>query len=697
MESAPYNNRELSQLQFNHRVLQLAQREEVPLFERLKFLAIGSSNNIEFFKVRVGGLMMLKSKGIEKADAAGYSVRDQLNAISGISADMFHEMDTLLAGPLLSLLNEQHIFLFSGNLQQNPYRQLFTDEYLPRLTPISIEKDRPQTLLRNEALHLIARLRTQQQETKYAIIPVPVNTRRFIILNRDGGDRFILPLEKLIQENIHQLFPDAQVLSCSPFLVIRNAGMNVDEDISANFLPDMKRILRERNRSFCTRLDVERTIDPETLSVLKEYLGIATNETVHERESLLKQVDLFELMALGDRKRDFFPPRPPMTENSIRQCRLLFDRITEDDLLLIHPYESYNPVIRFIEEAADDEAVITIKQTLYRTSAQSPIIKALKHASSQGKSVTVLCELKARFDEARNIHWAEELEDAGINVVYGLKHLKTHAKVTLVLREESAGLKRYAHFGTGNYNEKTAELYTDVSLFTANEKLCRDAGQLFNIITGVSVPRDFHYLKISPISLKSSLLSMIAREIKNEKRGLVSGIRIKVNSLSDNDLVDALYKASAAGVSIQLNVRGICTLRAGVPGLSENIEVRSILGRYLEHSRILHFYNAGAHEYYISSADWMSRNQERRIEHLVPILSTSLRKRLRAVLDITFSNRADAWVQNGTKNIYERRKTTSESPIDTQDAIYEMIRQEHLRSEREKPLIFDTHESSQRK
>ncbi|ERP30859.1 polyphosphate kinase 1 [Chitinivibrio alkaliphilus] len=682
--TSAFFNRELSQIAFNRRVLELAEDPTVPLMERLGFLAITANNQDEFCKVRLGSLMMLAEKNTTEQDRAGYTIVEQLNAAIEQSHNLLSHMDALYTknlGPALAkegihLTRPPHLFL--------KQKEFFLEHIYPLLTPIAIHPERQPTVLEPERLHLLVRLKNREEEISHSIIPFPKHTERFLF-----AEQYATPLETILKAHCHDLFHGYDLIDTHLFYLIRNAGMNVDEDISERFLPHMHEIIRQRKRSFCTRLDVEEGIDPESRKVLTTYLGISRNDCVVTRSSFLKMQDVFSLQHFRKLKSQFFPNQPPLLRNDIRQCNCLFSYLSEKDILLIHPYESYDTVLRFIDEAAKDPQVTAVKQTLYRTSAKSPIIASLKEAAQRGKNVTVLCEIKARFDEAQNIAWAHELEDAGITVVYGVKHLKTHAKATLVIRKEKGGIARYAHFGTGNYNEKTARLYTDISLLTANPKLCDDAAKLFHVITGASMTQQFSYLRMAPIDLKKTLRQLIRQEASNAQKGGIGKIEAKVNSLSDPEIINDLYEASQKGVEIQLNVRGICLLRPQIANLSENITVISILGRYLEHARLFCFHANGSPRYYISSADWMPRNQERRIEHMVPILSKECTQKLRRYLDTLFSEHTTGWFLSGKDGTYARRK--DQTTFDCQEKIYHEIITEYTSSEYSTPLLFDPH------
>jgi polyphosphate kinase len=629
-------NRELSWLEFNQRVLDEAMDESLPLLERLKFLAITSSNLDEFVMVRVGGLQMLRERRGAKRDPAGMTPTQQLKAVS----QRAHQM---VADQYRCLLDNLEPGLVGAGIQrvapdqltedqESVVQKIFDSEIFPVYTPMAVHVENDFPLLINKSLNMCVRLAPAEggESPRFAILPFGAVPVRIFRLPADEGYRYIL-LEDLVGLFIGQFFPGETVLEAVPFRLTRNADMSVREDKAADLLIGMEEVLDARKESSCVRLEVAQACSSPTLAFLKSALGVSADYVFPARGPL----DLSAWMSLGgipgfdDLK---YEPWPPRKSPDVDLTDSMFDTVQRKGILLSLPYESFEPVVRLIEQAADDPGVLAIKIILYRTSRNSPIVAALQRASESGKHVTALVELKARFDEARNIGWAKSLEQAGVQVIYGVKGLKTHAKVCIIIRRETHGIQRYVHFATGNYNEVTAKLYCDVGFLTCDEELAADATSFFNAITGYSVPQQYRKIAAAPFSLRDRLLDLIDGEIDRRKRGQRAHIMAQVNSLSDPKLIQALYRASKAGVRVDLNVRGICCLRPGVPDLSEHIRVVSILDRYLEHARIIYFYHGGAELVYISSADWMLRNLEKRVELLVPIEDAASRQRLIAVL-----------------------------------------------------------------
>ncbi len=647
-ESVPqFLNRELSWLEFNSRVLEEATDPGVPLLERLKFLAITGSNLDEFFMVRVGGLQQLLEQGKHTFDPAGLTTAQQLQEISRrthrLVADQYgcllHELDVLLQAAGIErlapaqLAPDQHEYL----------ERVFENEIYPVITPIAVKSAAKFPLLPGLGVNLLARLapvKLASRKHRYAVIPVPRRLNRFITLPAKGRHTYVL-LEDVIAAFAHRIFPGEPVLECVPFRITRNADMAVREDQANDLLTQMREVLDARKRSACVRLEVSDRVTRTAVTFLKQLLRV--------REDLVYlapgPLDLAAFSALArlpgfDDFKD--RPWPPQPAPQIRPADSLFDVLTRQDVLLYHPYESFEPVVRLVEQAAADPDVLAIKQILYRTSAHSPIVAALAHAAGKGKHVTVIVELKARFDEARNIDWARALEQAGVHVIYGLARLKVHAKVCIVVRREADGIRRYVHFGTGNYNEVTAGLYSDVSFLTSQEDFGTDATTFCNTITGYSQPVRYKKIEAAPIGLRARLLELIESERLRRQQGQKGHIMAKLNSLVDAEVIRALYQASRAGVKIQLNVRGICCLRPGVPHLSENITVTSIVDRFLEHARILYFHHGGEPRVLISSADWMPRNLDRRVELLVPVEDPACRDKLIGILQTCFRDTAKA-------------------------------------------------------
>jgi len=629
-------NRELSWLEFNQRVLEEATDERLPLLERWKFLAITSSNLDEFCMVRVGGLQMLRQRRSNKRDPAGLTPTQQLKAVSQRTHRMVEDQYRCLLEQLEPGLAQAGIRRAApGQLdehQQAVVQKLFDSEIFPVYTPMAVHAEDDFPLLINKALNVCVRLAPEagSETPRFAILPLGSAPVRFFRLPADEGYHYIL-LEDLVSLFIGRFFPGETVLEAVPFRITRNADMSVREDQAPDLLAGMEEVLDARKQSDCVRLELAEACSPTTLAFLTSALDVDADYIFAARGPL----DLAGLMSLSgisgfdELKYDSWPPRK---SPDVDPADSVFDAVQRKDILLSLPYESFEPVVRLIEQAADDPGVLAIKIILYRTSRHSPIVSALQRASEAGKHVTALVELKARFDEARNIGWAKSLEQAGVQVIYGVKGLKTHAKVCIIIRRETHGIQRYVHFATGNYNEVTAKLYCDVGFLTCNEELAADATSFFNAISGYSVPQPYRRIAAAPFSLRDKLLELIDGEIERRKQGQRAQIMAQVNSLSDPKLIKALYKASQAGVRIDLNVRGICCLRPGVPELSEHVRVVSILDRYLEHARIIYFYHGGGELVYISSADWMQRNLDKRVELLVPVDDPASRQRLIAVL-----------------------------------------------------------------
>lgn len=637
VKRSKYVNRELSWLEFNHRVLDEATDKSIPLLERLKFLAITSSNLDEFFMVRVGGLQMLRKSRRLKRDPAGMTPRQQLEAISKRAHQMVADQYACLLDQLEPPLAEagvvrRHPADFTPD-QMSACDKIFASEVFPVFTPMAIGADVPVPLLINRSLNICVRLTPEdgEKESRFAIIPLGASPNRVLQLPAQSGYQYTV-VEDLICSYIDRFFPGEGVLEAVPFRITRNADMSVREDMAADLMAGMEEVLDARRESDCVRLEIAAAASKPLLAFLQTALEVA-DEDVYRCPGPL---DLSAFMGMSglqgfeELKYEAWSPRP---SPHVDLTSSMFEQIRQGDIMLSLPYESFEPVVRLIEEAAEDPEVLAIKIILYRTSRNSPIVAALKRAAELGKHVTALVELKARFDEARNIEWAKALEQVGVQVIYGVRGLKTHAKLCIIIRRETYGVQRYVHFATGNYNEVTARLYSDISFLTCDEELRSDATSFFNAITGYSQPQQYMKIATAPHTLRERLLELIDAEIDRKKQGQEAQIMAQVNSLADTKMIDALYKASQAGVHIQLNVRGICCLRPGVKGLSENIRVVSILDRYLEHSRIIYFHHGGDELVFISSADWMPRNLDKRVELLVPVMHTPSRKRLIAMLE----------------------------------------------------------------
>ncbi len=628
-------NRELSWLEFNQRVLDEAKSGSVPLLERLKFLAITGSNLDEFFMVRVGGLMMLRDEGRTKRDPAGMTPEQQLAAISQRTHQLVADQYACLLEQLLPALSEAGIRRLQwSDLTERQTRMLeevIATEVAPILSPQAVGDEELFPLLAGRQLHLAVRLAGEGDQPRMAVIPCRV-VPRFLTLQAERGYSFIL-LEDALSELIDRFFIGEEVLECVPFRITRNADMAIREDQAADLLAGMEQLLAKRKEGDCVRLEVDERASDNMLEFLTSKLGV-DRAFVFRLPGPIDLARWMQVAGVSGFESLKYEDWPPLPSPEVPPNVSIFETMSQRDFVLYHPYEQFEPVVRLIEEAADDPDVLAIKQTLYRTSRNSPIIAALARAAENGKYVTAVIELKARFDEARNIEWARELEKSNVQVIYGVKGLKTHAKICLVIRREADGIRRYLHFGTGNYNEATARLYSDASFFTTHELLGADATNFFNAVTGYSEPQVFHKLDMAPLALRDRLIELIEFETARKRQGQQAAINAKLNSLVDPQIIEALYEASQAGVPIRLNIRGICCLRPGVPGLSENIDVVSIIDRYLEHARILHFHHGGADRVYISSADWMPRNLDRRVELLVPVEEERCKRRLLEIVDV---------------------------------------------------------------
>lgn len=650
----PFLNRELSWLEFNQRVLFQAQREDIPLLERVKFLAITASNLDEFFQVRIGGLTLMQRSGRHTPDAAGLTPALQLDALRKRILLFVEEQYNLLHGKLLPLLAQQEIRFIDptkiDEAQQSSLRATFDYKILPLLTPLSYdpETDSPPLLPALTPI-VICRIKDPESEKKrFAFIPLPDSLGRRIPLAQQANT-FIF-VEDLVATFASSLFPGETVDSTSVFRLTRNGDITLEDDQSYDLADDMADVLTARRYSHTVRIEVPISCPRDLIAVIRSATGTGKEETYTIPRGPVGLSSLMDLAFLPefDRLRDEDWPAQESPDLILGES--IFDSISSRDILLHHPYQSFEPVLRLIEEAATDPNVLVIKQVLYRTARKSRIIDALIRAAQNGKQVTVLIELKARFDEARNLMRADELQNAGVNIVYGVKGLKTHAKICMVVRREKDSLRRYVHLGTGNYNEATAKLYTDISLLTCHPDYGQDASLFFNAVTGRSKLLRFRRLVPAPTQMKRTLLEQIATTAERAKLGETASILAKVNSLQDPEIIAALYKASQAGVMIQLNVRGVCCLKPGDKRYSKNIRVVSIIDRYLEHARIFAFQHGSETDVFIASADWMSRNLDRRIELMIPIESAPLKRRLIALLKQCFADTSNAHVilPNGT-------------------------------------------------
>jgi polyphosphate kinase len=669
-----YLNRELSWLEFNQRVLDEACCPGTPLLERAKFLAITASNLDEFFMVRVGSLKSAREQGPGFADPSGLSQAAQMDGIGKRVRAMVEAQYRCLAQEVEPALCEQGIRRIRPDSAE-PADLVYLEEHFRQVlgkvvSPAAVGGHRRMPLVRNLGLNLLVRLRPNPglgRGHRLAVVPIDNAVDRVVFIPAATGLRFML-VEDVMRLFGERLFAGEAVAECVAFRIARNAEWAVDEDGDINLMVGMNRVLRERRKSGCVRLEIEAGASVLVRKYLLHQLEISRQD-MYEVPGPLDLTLLHALAAAKGFDSLRFAPWPPVHPPSIDPTRSMIEQIAQRDLLLLHPFESYDPVVRLVEEAADDPAVLSIKMTLYRTSRESRIVQALSRAALNGKYVTAMVELRARFDEARNIRWAIQLEEDGVQVIHGVRGLKTHAKICLIVRREPTGIARYLHFGTGNYNESTARLYADVSLLTCNEVLGRDATAFFNAVTGYSVEQNLQALAMAPSGLRKRLLELIRAETARCRQGQRALILAKLNSLVDTQVIDALYEASKAGVTIRLNVRGICCLRPGVKGLSENITVVSIVDRFLEHSRVFYFAHGGEDLVFISSADWMPRNLDRRVELLVPVIAPELRRRLIRLLEVCCADSVKGR-EILADGLYRLRQPVSAAAIGSQEQLY---------------------------
>ena len=681
-----YLNRELSWLEFNARVLAEAENESVPLLERLKFHAIVASNLDEFFMVRVAGLKQQQTGEVGEIPPDGMTVSEQLSAIAARVHDLVNQQSTSLSVQLLPKLADQGIVLVKpeslppealANLDER-----FHNEVFPILTPIAIDPGHPFPHVRNKSLNLgVMFMREGEVEAGFGVVQVPMMLPRLLevsgVKSLDGSTAkhaFVL-LEALIARHVGTIFPGVRLKGVYAFRVTRNFDLEIDEEEAEDLLQTIQQELRRRERGNAVRLEVAGEPTAASLAKLVKALKLDPDRDVYRTTGMLNVSDLMQIVGREERRDLRDEPFMPIAVPPLRDSDDVFQTMREGDVLLHHPYEAFDSVVDLITRAADDPDVLAIKQTLYRAGGDSPIVKALARAAESGKQVTAIVELKARFDEESNIQWARTLEQSGVHVVYGLMGLKTHAKCLLIVRREKGGkLRRYVHLSTGNYNPTTARYYTDMSIMTTRPSICEDASSLFNLLTGYSAPPKWNSLIVAPLGLHEAVLGLIARETEHARAGRPARIVAKMNSLVDEDVVEALYRASQAGVPITLLVRGICCLRPGVPRVSETIQVRAIVDRFLEHGRIFQFSNGGKDEIYISSADWMPRNFHRRVEVMVPIDDPVLRGRLMEILNVSVSDNVKSWALTPEGN-YARVQPKPGAPmIRSQQRFIEMTR-----------------------
>ena len=646
-----YTNREVSWMSFNERVLGEAKDNHNPLFERLKFLGITASNLDEFVMIRVASLKDMVHAGYRGVDIAGLSPTEQLQELGTITHKLVKSQYSIYNRSIVPMLKHVGFEIIKGHEHLSKEQATYVDKYFeeqvyPVLTPMAVDSSRPFPMIRNKTLNIGALIqkkstRKSKRIMEFATVQVPSVLPRIIKLPDDkAGHRCVILLEEIIERNIGKLFMSYHVVSAHPYRIMRNADLNMDVDEAADLLKEIQKQLKMRQWGEVIRLEVESSMPKELLNILKEEFSIQDEKDIF---SINGPLDLTFLMKMYDTKgfdKNKNIPHVPAPVAELKGKKSIFHHIRKKDVLLHHPYMSFEPVIRFVQEAACDPSVLAIKQTLYRVSGNSPIIAALALAAENGKQVTVLVELKARFDEENNIVWAKMLEKAGCHVIYGLPGLKTHCKITLIVRKEKNGIRRYVHLGTGNYNDTTARLYTDCGLLTCDEKMGEDATAIFNMLSGYSEPKTWNKLVVAPLWMKKRFLELIAREAEHARDGKEAMITAKVNSLCDKEIIAALYEASALGVKIKLIIRGICCLKVGIPGISENIEVHSIVGNFLEHARIFYFYNGGEEEVYMGSADWMHRNLDKRVEIVFPVEDETLKEKVKYILAVQLKDNA---------------------------------------------------------
>ena len=668
-------NRELSWIRFDERVLSEAKDKSLPLFERLKFLSITSSNLDEFYMVRVASLKDQVHAGYEKPDLAGLTPREQLKQISERTHEMVASQYNTVRRSILPALEKTGLHFVENHEDLNEAQAAFVDRYFednvyPVLTPMAMDSSRPFPLIRNKTLNIGALIskkdkKKNKEALEFATVQVPsVLPRLIVVPSVKEGDTTVVLLEEVIERNIGKLFMGNNVVCAHPYRIMRNADLTIEEEEAQDLLEEIQKQLKKRQWGEVIRLEIQDKADERLLHILKKEFSVKEEDIFHINGpiDLTMLMKVYGLDGFDQYKEPRYTPAPVpafVGEDDI------FSVIRKKDVFLHHPYMSFDPVVNFVRAAAKDPDVLAIKQTLYRVSGNSPIIAALAQAAENGKQVSVLVELKARFDEEHNIVWAKMLEKAGCHVIYGLVGLKTHSKITLVVRREETGIRRYVHLATGNYNDSTAKLYTDCGIFTCDERFGEDATAVFNMLSGDSEPKRWNKLIVAPLWMKDRFVELIEREAKNAQNGLPARITAKMNSLCDPDIMSALYYASSCGVEINLLVRGICCLKTGIPGVSENIHVRSIVGNFLEHSRIFDFCNAGNDEIYMGSADWMPRNLDRRVEIVFPVEDEDIRQELLHILDLEFTDNVKAHLLQPDGS-YEKQDKRGKTLINSQ-------------------------------
>lgn len=696
-----YSNRELSWLLFNARVLGEARDKQIPLMERLKFLSITASNLDEFFMIRVASLKDMVNAKYTKPDIAGMTPAEQLRELNQATHDLVGMQYSTFTRSLLPLLRQEGILVIENHEDLTEEDAVYVDRFFadnvyPVLTPMAVDSSRPFPLIRNKSLNIGALVRKKggEKELEFATVQVPSVLPRIVPVHDKENNTKVILLEEIIERNMKKLFLNYDIVCAHPFRIMRNADLTIEEDEAADLLKEIEKQLKKRQWGQVIRLEAEAGMDKNLLKILKKELNV-DEEDIYPIAGPLDLTFLMKMYGMEGfdhlKAKPYVPQAVPGLDASAEES--IFEQIQKGDILLHHPYQTFQPVVDLIRQAAKDPDVLAIKQTLYRVSGNSPIIAALALAAENGKQVSVLVELKARFDEENNIVWAKKLEKAGCHVIYGLVGLKTHSKITLIVRREENGIRRYVHLGTGNYNDITAKIYTDLGLLTCSEAVGEDATAVFNMLSGYSEPLTWNKLLLAPIWLKERFLYLIGREEKNALENKPAQIVAKVNSLCDADIIEALYRASAAGVTVDLIVRGICCLKVGIKGVSENITVRSIVGNFLEHSRVFYFENAGKPEVFLGSADWMPRNLERRVEITFPVEEPALKEKVIHILKCQMRDTVKAHIlqPDGT---YEKVDRRGREAYHSQDAFCEEARKEaavSLEKPRERIFVPEMH------
>ena len=672
-----YTNRELSWLDFNSRVLYEARDKSLPFLERLKFLSITSSNLDEFFMIRVASLKDMVHAKYNKKDIAGLTPSQQLEKIAKKAHELVHLQYTTYNRSLLPVLKQNKVEVVTEHEQLTPAQAEAADRYFeenvyPVLTPMAMDSSRPFPLIRNKTLNIGALISKEQEkdQVEFATVQVPSVLPRIIRLpDGEDGQKCVILLEEVIERNISRLFLNYDVVCAHPYRIMRNADLPIDEEDAADLLKEIQKQLKKRQWGEVIRLEIEDKMDPKLLKILKQEFDVKEDD-IYRINGPLDLTFLMKLYGMEGMDEHRYKPYQPQPVPGMNDEEDIFTQIRRGDILLHHPYMTFDPVVQFVKQAAVDPDVLAIKQTLYRVSGHSPIVAALAQAAENGKQVSVLVELKARFDEENNIIWAKMLEKAGCHVIYGLLGLKTHSKITLVVRREEDGIRRYVHLGTGNYNDSTAKLYTDCGILTCSEPIGEDATAVFNMLSGYSEPKNWNRLVLAPLWLRDTFMRLIRRETEHARNHEPARIVAKMNSLCDKEIIAALYEASAAGVEIDLIIRGICCLKTGIPGVSETIHVRSIVGNFLEHARIFYFRNGGNEEFYMGSADWMPRNLDKRVEIMFPVEDPVLREKVRHILQVQLDDNVKAHILQPS-GIYEKIDKRGKVLVNAQETFCE--------------------------